>query len=339
MKRALITGITGQDGGYLAKLLLGKGYQVFGCYKRSSNLDLSRLRELEIDRKVELVLFELTEFSNILRVLEKVKPDEVFNLAAQSFVGASFDQPIYTSDSNALGVLRLLEAIRTVKPDTRFYQASTSEMFGKVAGKSTCNEESPMNPRSPYAVAKLFGHWITRNYRESYGMFACSGILFNHESPLRGHEFVTRKITQSVACIKHGLQERVALGNLDSMRDWGYAPEYVEAMWLMLQQPAPDDYVVATGTSHSVRQFVEAAFRVIDVEIAWEGQGVEEKGRDAKTGAIRVEINPEFYRPAEVDYLHGDFAKATARLGWKPRTTFDELVKVMVVEDLRRTGR
>jgi GDPmannose 4,6-dehydratase len=334
-KVALITGIRGQDGAYLAKLLLEKGYEVYGADRRSGEGGFWRLKELGIEKDVKIVYMDLLEFTNILRTIEKIKPDEIYNLAAQSFVAASFEQPILTSDINSLGTLRLLEVIRTVKPDTKFYQASTSEMFGK-AKTLPLNEESYFYPRSPYAVSKLFAHWITVNYREAYNIFACSGILFNHESPLRGTEFVTRKVSLAVARIKYGKQDKLVVGNLDAKRDWGYAPEYVYGMYLMLQNDKPDDFVLATGEAHSVREFIEEAFRVAGFEIYWEGKGLEEKGKDAKTGKVLVEVSPEFYRPAEVDVLLGDYSKAKKILGWEPKTTFKELVRIMVEEDLRR---
>ncbi|MCC6012444.1 GDP-mannose 4,6-dehydratase [Candidatus Caldipriscus sp.] len=334
-KVALITGIRGQDGAYLAKLLLEKGYEVYGADRRSGEGGFWRLKELGIEKDVKIVYMDLLEFTNIFRTIEKIKPDEIYNLAAQSFVAASFEQPILTSDINSLGTLRLLEVIRTVKPDTKFYQASTSEMFGK-AKTLPLNEESYFYPRSPYAVSKLFAHWITVNYREAYNIFACSGILFNHESPLRGTEFVTRKVSLAVARIKYGKQDKLVVGNLDAKRDWGYAPEYVYGMYLMLQNDKPDDFVLATGEAHSVREFIEEAFRVAGFEIYWEGKGLEEKGRDAKTGKVLVEVSPEFYRPAEVDVLVGDYSKAKRILGWEPKTTFKELVRIMVEEDLRR---
>jgi GDPmannose 4,6-dehydratase len=334
-KVALITGIRGQDGAYLAKLLLEKGYEVYGADRRSGEGGFWRLKELGIDKDVKIVYMDLLEFTNILRTIEKIKPDEIYNLAAQSFVAASFEQPILTSDINSLGTLRLLEVIRTVKPDTKFYQASTSEMFGKVK-TLPLNEESYFYPRSPYAVSKLFAHWITVNYREAYNIFACSGILFNHESPLRGTEFITRKVSLAVARIKYGKQDKLVVGNLDAKRDWGYAPEYVYGMYLMLQNDKPEDFVLATGESHSVREFIEEAFRVAGFEIFWEGKGLEEKGRDVKTGKVLVEVSPEFYRPAEVDVLVGDYSKAKRILGWEPKTTFKELVRIMVEEDLRR---
>ena len=334
-KVALITGIRGQDGAYLAKLLLEKGYEVYGADRRSGEGGFWRLKELGIEKDVKIVYMDLLEFTNILRTIEKIKPDEIYNLAAQSFVAASFEQPILTSDINSLGTLRLLEVIRTVKPDTKFYQASTSEMFGKVK-TLPLNEDSYFYPRSPYAVSKLFAHWITVNYREAYNIFACSGILFNHESPLRGTEFITRKVSLAVARIKYGKQDKLVVGNLDAKRDWGYAPEYVYGMYLMLQNDKPDDFVLATGESHSVREFIEEAFRVAGFEIYWEGKGLEEKGRDAKTGKVLVEVSPEFYRPAEVDVLVGDYSKAKRILGWEPKTTFKELVRIMVEEDMRR---
>jgi GDPmannose 4,6-dehydratase len=334
-KVALITGIRGQDGAYLAKLLLEKGYEVYGADRRSGEGGFWRLKELGIDKDVKIVYMDLLEFTNIFRTIEKIKPDEIYNLAAQSFVAASFEQPILTSDINSLGTLRLLEVIRTVKPDTKFYQASTSEMFGKVK-TLPLNEESYFYPRSPYAVSKLFAHWITVNYREAYNIFACSGILFNHESPLRGTEFITRKVSLAVARIKYGKQDKLVVGNLDAKRDWGYAPEYVYGMYLMLQNDKPEDFVLATGEAHSVREFIEEAFRVAGFEIYWEGRGLEEKGRDAKTGKVLVEVSPEFYRPAEVDVLVGDYSKAKKILGWEPKTTFKELVRIMVEEDLRR---
>ena len=337
-KKALITGIRGQDGAYLAKLLLEKGYEVWGADRRSGDSSFWRLKELGIEKYVKIVYMDLLELTNIIKVIKEVQPDEVYNLAAQSFVQASFEMPILTADVNALGVLRILEALRNFKPDAKFYQASTSEMFGKVQAIPQ-DEKTPFYPRSPYGVAKLFGHWITVNYRESYNMFACSGILFNHESELRGLEFVTRKITYGVAAIKHGLQDKIILGNLDTKRDWGYAPEYVEGMWLMLQQETPDDYVLATGETHTVKEFVEKAFEVAGFRIVWEGEGIETKGIDEKTGKILVEVSPKFYRPAEVDMLIGNPEKAKKRLGWKPKTKFEDLVKIMVEADLNRVAK
>ncbi|ACO04626.1 MAG TPA: GDP-mannose 4,6-dehydratase [Persephonella sp.] len=337
-KIALITGIRGQDGAYLAKLLLEKGYEVWGADRRSGDSSNWRLKELGIENDVKILYMDLLELTNIMRVIEKIKPDEVYNLAAQSFVGVSFDQPILTSEIDAMGVLRLLEAIRMFKPDTKFYQASTSEMFGKVQ-EIPQTEKTPFYPRSPYGVAKLFGHWITVNYRESFNMFACSGILFNHESPLRGVEFVTRKITYHLARIKYGLQDKLILGNLDAKRDWGYAKEYVEGMWLMLQQEEPDDYVLATGETHTVREFVEKAAAAAGFDIVWKGEGVNTKGIDRKSNKVIVEVSPEFYRPAEVDILIGNPKKAEEKLGWKPKTKFKELVEIMMEADLERVSK
>lgn len=332
-EKALITGITGQDGAYLSKLLLEKGYEVYGAFRRTSDLHLDRMKFLGIDKEINFMPLELLEFTNIHRTIESIKPDEIYNLGAQSFVAFSFEQPIYTADVTALGPLRLLEAIREVNPKIKFYQASSSEMFGK-ARETPQNETTPFYPRSPYAASKLFAHCVTVNYRESYGIFACSGILFNHESPLRGLEFVTRKITHSVARIKLGLQNDLCLGNLDSRRDWGYAPEYVEAMWLMMQQPEPDDYVIATGKTHSVREFVKAAFSEVGINVELLEKGIEEKGVDMATGKTLVRIDPRFFRPAEVDVLNGDYSKAKDKLGWSPKTTFNDLVSIMVRHDL-----
>jgi GDPmannose 4,6-dehydratase len=333
VKKALITGITGQDGAYLSKFLLEKGYEVYGAYRRTSDLHLNRLKFLKINDRIKYVPLELLEFTNIYRTIEKIQPDEIYNLGAQSFVSVSFDVPIFTADVTALGALRILEAIRDINPKIKFYQASSSEMFGK-AQSSPQNEKTPFYPRSPYAASKLFAHWMTVNYRESYGIFACSGIFFNHESPLRGLEFVTRKITNSVARIKFGLQDELRIGNLESRRDWGYAPEYVEAMWLMLQQPEPDDYVIATGENHSVREFIEVAFNKVGIEIEWYGEGINERGIDRASGRNLVIVDPQFFRPAEVDVLKGDYSKAKEKLGWSPRTTFKELVGIMVEHDL-----
>lgn len=335
MKRALITGIRGQDGAYLSHLLLNKGYEVWGADRRSGDSSFWRMKELAIEKDVRIVYMDLLELTNVMSVIEQAKPDEVYNLAAQSFVQVSFSQPVLTADIDAIGVLRLLETLRMLSPSTRFYQASTSEMFGKVA-ETPQNERTPFHPRSPYGVAKLFGHWITANYRESYNMYACSGILFNHESPFRGKEFVTRKVTTGIARIKNGLQDKIVLGNLDSRRDWGYAPEYVEAMWLMLQQDEPDDYVIASEETHSIREFVEIAFSHAGYDIVWEGEGVGEKGKDRKTGRVLVEISPEFFRPAEVDLLLGDCSKAKRKLGWEPKTKFRELVRIMIEADMKR---
>jgi len=335
MKTALITGIRGQDGAYLAKLLLEKGYKVYGADRRSGDSSNWRLKELGIDSDVQIVYMDLLELTNILRTIEKIRPDEVYNLAAQSFVKVSFDQPILTADIDAMGVLRLLEALRTYNPSARFYQASTSEMFGKVQ-EVPQSEKTPFHPRSPYGVAKLFSHWMTVNYRESYGMFCCSGILFNHESPLRGLEFVTRKLTHAIARIKAGLQDKVVVGNLNAKRDWGYALEYVDAMWRMLQQETPDDYVVATGETHTVREWIECAFAAAGYRIVWKGSGVNERGLNAQNGQVLVEVSEEFFRPAEVELLIGDATKARERLGWQPRTTFQHLLEIMVEADMKR---
>jgi GDPmannose 4,6-dehydratase len=318
-KRALVTGITGQDGAYLAQLLLEKGYRVFGAFRRAGTVATSRLDALGITDEVELVPFDLTDHGNMRRVIDATEPDEIYNLAAQSFVGVSFEQPVTTGEITGVGVVRLLEAIREVNPSIRFYQASTSEMFGNAPAPQ--NEKTPFYPRSPYAASKLYAHWSTVNYRDAYGMHASSGILFNHESPLRGAEFVTRKITLGAACIENGLQSVLKLGNLDARRDWGYAKEYVEAMWLMLQQPRPGDYVVATGETHSVREFVEAAFGAVGLD--WERY---------------VVTDPAFLRPAEVDLLRGDITKVRGKLGWEPTTTFEDLVALMVEADLRRAA-
>ncbi len=331
-KRALITGITGQDGAYLAKLLLDKGYEVFGAARRASEMNVSKLQDVGAYEGIEYVSLELQEITNIFRAIEKIRPDEIYNLAAQSFVGASFEMPLFTSDVTALGPLRILEAIRQIDRSIKFYQASSSEMYGKVQAVPQ-NENTPFYPRSPYAVAKLYGHWITVNYRESYDIFACSGILFNHESPLRGLEFVTRKITHSAVRIKEGLQKELCLGNLDAKRDWGYAAEYVEAMWRMLQAPAPADYVVATGQTHSVRDFVDAAFAHLGMELSWSGSGTEEVGTDKASGKVIVRVDPKFFRPSEVDMLLGDNTKARTELNWSPATTFTELVGLMIEHD------
>ncbi|MEK7286583.1 MAG: GDP-mannose 4,6-dehydratase [Nitrospirota bacterium] len=338
MKKALITGITGQDGSYLAKLLLEKGYEVYGAFRRTSDMQLSRLRYLGIEDKIKFIPMELLEFTNLIRAIEKVEPDEIYNLGAQSFVALSFEEPIFTADVTGMGVLRMLEVIRQVNPQIRFYQASSSEMFGK-AQESHQTEKTPFYPRSPYGVAKLFAHWSTVNYRESYNLFACCGILFNHESPLRGIEFVTRKISDAVAKIKLNLQEKLVLGNLSAKRDWGYAPDYVEAMWRMLQQSEPSDFVVATGETHTVRAFAQAAFLRVGINIEFIGEGESEKGIDASTGKVLVEVSPEFFRPAEVDLLLGDASKAKQQLGWQSQTSFEALVSCMVDADYKRAER
>ncbi|MEV4783363.1 GDP-mannose 4,6-dehydratase [Burkholderia sp. LMU1-1-1.1] len=336
-KKALITGITGQDGAYLAELLLEKGYQVTGTYRRTSSVNFWRIEELGIQShpNLNLVEYDLTDLASSIRLMQTVQPDEVYNLAAQSFVGVSFDQPLTTAEITGVGPVHLLEAIRIVNPKIRFYQASTSEMFGKVQAVPQ-KEDTPFYPRSPYGVAKLYAHWMTVNYRESYGIFGSSGILFNHESPLRGREFVTRKITDSVAKIHLGQLEVLELGNMDAKRDWGYAKEYVEGMWRILQADEPDTFVLATNRTETVRDFVSMAFKAIDVAIEWSGAADNEIGTCKKTGKVLVRVNPKFYRPAEVELLIGDPAKATEKLGWKPKTTLEELCQMMVDADLRR---
>lgn len=339
MKTALITGITGQDGAYLAQLLLEKGYCVWGTYRRTSALNFWRINELGVDNHPDfhLVEYDLTDTGSSLRLLDRVKPDEIYNLAAQSFVGVSFDQPETTAQITGLGALRLLEAVRMVNPRIRYYQASTSEMFGKVQ-EDPQKETTPFYPRSPYGVAKLYAHWITLNYRESYDIFGCSGILFNHESPLRGIEFVTRKVTDAFAKMSLGKQEFVELGNLDAKRDWGYAAEYVEGMWRMLQQDRPDTYVLATGRTQSIRDFVEMAAKAVDMELEWHGKGAEEYAVEPKTGKMRVRVNPAFFRPSEVELLIGDATRAYEILGWKPQSTLEGLCQMMVEADLRRNA-
>ena len=335
VKCALITGISGQDGAYLARFLLEKGYRVVGGTRRTSTRNLRRLETLGIAADVQLVDFDLFELTNIARVLDRICPDEVYNLAAQSFVAISFEQPLYTAEIDALGPLRLLEALRGLGGRTRFYQASTSEMFGKVQAVPQ-DERTPFYPRSPYGFAKLYAHWATVNYRESYGMHATSGILFNHESPLRGIEFVTRKITYELAEVKHGRREVVRLGNLEARRDWGFAGDYVEGIWRMVQEDVADDYVLATGTAHSVRAFVECAAVPLGFDIVWQGEGAGASGTDRQSGRRIVEVDPAFFRPAEVDLLIGSSAKARDRLGWIPRTGFAELVAMMAEADDRR---
>lgn len=337
-KTAIVTGITGQDGAYLAKLLLEEGYEVYGAYRRSASTNVWRLEELGVADQVKMLSFELLEYSNIQRAIAKVKPDEFYNLAAQSFVGASFEQPLYTGDVDGLAVARILEAIREVQPECRFYQASTSEMFGKVQAVPQ-TETTPFYPRSPYGVAKLYGHWITVNYRESFDLHASSGILFNHESPLRGLEFVTRKITASLARIRHGQQEVLELGNMDAKRDWGFAGDYVRGMYLMLQQEQPDDYVLATGETYPVREFVTLAAQSAGFELDWQGEGEQERAIDRRTGKVLVQVNPEFYRPAEVDLLIGSPQKAQEKLGWQRQVGFEALVEMMLKADLDRASR
>jgi GDPmannose 4,6-dehydratase len=333
---ALITGITGQDGAYLAAWLLERGYRVVGGYRRTSTLDLWRLQELGIAERVDLVPLELLEFNNLLDVLRRYSPHEVYHLAAQSFVGVSFSQPLLTAEVTGLGTLRLLEALRVAAPEARFYQASTSEMFGGVGGAAPQDEATAFHPRSPYGVAKLFAHWSTVNAREAWGLHASCGILFNHESPLRGIEFVTRKITHTLAQMRAGVSTMLRLGNLEARRDWGYAPDYVRGMWLMLQQSHADDYVLATGESHTVREFVERAAVAAGFRLEWEGEGAGTVGRDMTSGQILVSVDPALYRPAEVFSLRGDPRKARERLGWSASTSFDRLIEIMVEADLRR---
>ncbi|OWV29178.1 GDP-mannose 4,6-dehydratase [Halomonas campaniensis] len=334
---AIVTGITGQDGAYLAELLLEKGYTVYGTYRRTSSVNFWRIEELGIENhpNLHLVEYDLTDLSSSIRLVQQCKPSEIYNLAAQSFVGVSFDQPITTAEITGLGAVNLLEAIRIVDTSIRFYQASTSEMFGKVQ-QVPQTEVTPFYPRSPYGVAKLYAHWMTINYRESYNIFATSGILFNHESPLRGREFVTRKITDGVARIKLGKQTHLALGNLDAKRDWGYAKEYVEGMWRMLQADTPDTYVLATNRTETVRDFVTLAFKAADIELRWEGEAEQEIATDIATGDVVVVIDPQFYRPSEVELLIGNPAKATNELGWQPQTSLETLCKMMVDADLER---
>lgn len=340
MKTAIITGISGQDGAYLAQLLLEKGYRVYGTYRRTSSVNFWRIEELGIERhpNLHLVEYDLTDPGSSIRLLKSTGANEVYNLAAQSFVGVSFDQPRTTAEISGIGALNLLEAIRIVDPTIRFYQASTSEMFGKVQ-EVPQREETPFYPRSPYGVAKLYAHWITVNYRESYDLFGCSGILFNHESPLRGREFVTRKITDSVAKIKLGKLDCLELGNLDAKRDWGFAREYVEGMWRMLQADEPDTYVLATNRTETVREFVAMAFKAADVLVEFQGEGLEEVAVDSQTGNTVMRISPAFHRPAEVDLLIGDPTKAKIKLGWEPQTTLEELCAMMVAADLERNAR
>ncbi len=344
-KIALITGITGQDGSFLAEFLLEKGYEVHGIIRRSSSFNTGRIEHLYFDewvrdmkqrRLINLHYGDMTDSSSLIRIIQEVQPTEIYNLAAQSHVKVSFDVPEYTAETDAVGTLRLLEAVRILKMEkrTRIYQASTSELFGKVQ-EVPQSEKTPFYPRSPYACAKLYGFWITKNYRESYGMYAVNGILFNHESERRGETFVTRKITLAAARIVNGLQNKLYLGNLNALRDWGYARDYVECMWLILQQQQPDDYVIATGEYHTVREFTTLAFQRAGISLRWEGEGLEEKGIDEKTGKILVEVDPKFFRPAEVEQLLGDPTKAREQLGWNPRkTSFQELINIMVDADL-----
>jgi GDPmannose 4,6-dehydratase len=344
-KRALLTGVTGQDGAYLGELLLSKGYEVHGIKRRASSFNTDRIDHLYQDPhqqgvRLHLHYGDLTDATNLIRIVQQVQPDEIYNLAAQSHVAVSFETPEYTANADALGTLRLLEAIRILglQKKTRFYQASTSEMFGKVQ-EIPQRETTPFYPRSPYGAAKVYGHWITVNYREAYGMFACSGILFNHESPIRGETFVTRKITRGLARIHQGLESCLYLGNLDSMRDWGHARDYVRAQWLMLQQPEPEDFVIATGEQHSVREFIAVAAEKLGRNVEWRGEGVDEQGIDTKTGQVIVKIDPRYFRPTEVDTLLGDSSKARALLGWKPEIGFDALVAEMIKADLEIARR
>ncbi len=349
-KTALITGITGQDGSYLAEFLIGKGYEVHGLLRRSSSFNTERIEHLYLDewvrdmkqkRLVNLHWADMTDSSSLIRVISEVQPTEIYNLAAQSHVKVSFDVPEYTADTDAIGVLRLLEAVRIcgLADKCKIYQASTSELFGKVM-EVPQRETTPFYPRSPYSVAKLYGFWIMKNYRESYNMYCCNGILFNHESERRGENFVTRKITLAASRIVQGLQNKLYLGNLDARRDWGYAKDYVECMWLILQQEKPDDFVIATGEMHTVREFCTLSFKYAGIDLRWEGSGIEEKGIDEKTGKVLVEVDPKYFRPAEVDQLLGDPSKAKNQLGWNPRTTsFEDLVKIMVEYDLEYVKR
>lgn len=346
MKKALITGITGQDGSFLAEFLLEKGYEVHGIMRRSSSFNTGRIEHLYLDewvrdmkqkRLINLHYGDMTDSSSLIRIIQLVQPDEIYNLAAQSHVKVSFDVPEYTAEADAIGTLRLLEAVRILglEKKCKLYQASTSELFGLVQ-EVPQKETTPFYPRSPYGVAKQYGFWITKNYRESYGMFACNGILFNHESERRGETFVTRKITLAAARIVQGYQDKLYLGNLNSLRDWGYAKDYVECMWLILQQENPDDFVIATGEYHTVRDFCTLAFKNLGVELKWEGEGVDEKGIDKATGKVLVEVDPKYFRPAEVDQLLGDPTKARTKLGWNPRkTSFEDLVKIMVEHDMK----
>ncbi|MBK1648887.1 GDP-mannose 4,6-dehydratase [Rhabdochromatium marinum] len=345
MKIALITGITGQDGAYLAELLLEKGYIVHGIKRRTSLFNTDRIDHLyqdphQSDRRFVLHHGDMTDSSSLIRIMQQVQPDEIYNLAAQSHVAVSFEEPEYTADSDGLGALRLLEAIRILglEKKTRFYQASTSELYGQVQ-EVPQRETTPFYPRSPYAVAKLYAYWITVNYREAYGIYACNGILFNHESPIRGETFVTRKITRGLARIKLGLQERIYLGNMDAKRDWGHARDYVRMQWMMLQQQAPEDFVIATGQQYSVREFVEIAAREIGIQLRWEGQGVDEKGYDQSSGACLIEVDPRYFRPTEVETLLGDPRKAKEKLGWEPEISFEQLVAEMMREDLKEAER
>ncbi len=337
MKKAIVTGITGQDGAYLAELLLGKGYEVYGAYRRTASVNFWRIEELGIEKHphLHLIEYDLTDQANSIRMVANIKPDEIYNLAAQSFVGVSFEQPLATAQITGLGCVHLLEAIRIIDPTIKFYQASTSEMFGLVQ-EIPQKETTPFYPRSPYGVAKLYAHWMVINYRESYNIFGCSGILFNHESPLRGREFVTRKITDSVAKIKLGKLDVIELGNMDAKRDWGFAKDYVEGMYLMLQANKPDTYVLATNRTETVRDFVCMAFKAVGIELEFQGSGENEVALDKSTGKVVVKVNPKFYRPAEVELLIGNPEKAKRELGWEPKCSLEELCTMMVKADIRR---
>ena len=335
MKRALITGVTGQDGSYLAELLLSKGYEVHGLIRRHSTPGTQRIDHI-VDEKFFLHYGDVTDSLCLTNLIRMIQPDEIYNLAAQSHVGISFEIPEYTAEATGLGTLKILEAIRQTKPDTKFYQASTSELFGGLPETAPQSETTAFHPRSPYAAAKLYSYWITVNYREAYGLFACNGILFNHESPRRGENFVTRKISIAVAKISAGLQEKLSLGNLDAKRDWGFAKDYVEGMRLILQHDTPDDFVLATGETHTVKEFVEAAFEEVGTKIIWKGAGAYEEGRCAATGKILVDVNPKYFRPAEVDLLLGDPSKAQRVLGWQRKVSFRELIKIMIQADLSK---
>lgn len=343
MKKAVITGITGQDGSYLAEFLLEKGYEVHGLMRRHSTINTERIDHLLKDnsingKKLFMHYADMTDSSGLIALMSKIVPDEVYNLAAQSHVGISFEIPEYTAEATGVATLKILEAIRLANPKCKFYQASTSELFGGIPETAPQSEKTPFYPKSPYGVAKLYSYWITVNYRESYNMFACNGILFNHESPRRGENFVTRKITLAIADILAGRQDKLSLGNMDAKRDWGFAGDYVKGMWMMLQQDAPGDYVLATNETHTVREFVQIAFAKAGVELRFEGTGVDEKAYDVKTGKLMVEVNPEFFRPAEVEFLWGDCSKAEKVLGWKRDVSFDGLVEMMVDSDLKKAG-
>ncbi|MGV8983504.1 GDP-mannose 4,6-dehydratase [Clostridium sp.] len=340
MKKALITGITGQDGSYLTEFLLEKDYEVHGIIRRASSFNTKRIDHLFNDPKIgNKTLFlhhgDLTDSSNLNRIIERVKPDEIYNLGAQSHVQVSFDVPEYTADTDGMGTLRILDAIKESGLKCKFYQASTSELFGGIPGTAPQSEKTQFYPKSPYGVSKLYSYWITINYREAYDLFACNGILFNHESPRRGETFLTRKVTRAIASIMAGKQEKLSLGNMDAKRDWGYAGDYVQAMWLMLQQDKPQDYVIATNETHTVREFVELAFKEVDIDIVWKGTGTEEKGYDKATGKLYIDINSRYFRPAEVELLWGDSTKAETELGWKRKVSFRELVKMMIDGDMR----